>query len=87
VHQVIGNNVVNSALSIVTSSLVGRLFGPFTSTIIVLYVGVIIPQFIRLHYGFIVGSHAVPVVKVVLTAILSYPTSKVLDYFLSDDAV
>jgi CBS domain containing-hemolysin-like protein len=86
VHQLIGNNVVNSALSVVTS-LVGRLFGLFTSTIIVLYVGVIFPQFIRLHYGLIVGSHAVPVAKVVLTAILSYPTSKVLDYFLSDDAV
>lgn len=83
----IGNTAVNSALSIVSSSIFGGLVGLFSSTFVILYMGEIIPQSICHRYGLIIGAYSIPMVKVLmaLTAILSYPTSVVLDYFLGGE--
>lgn len=83
----IGNTAVNSALSIVSSSIFGGLIGLFSSTFIILYLGEIIPQSICHRYGLIIGAHSIPMVKflMLLTAVLSYPTSRVLDYFLGGE--
>lgn len=83
----IGNTAVNSALSIVSSSIFGGLVGLFSSTFVILYMGEIIPQSICHRYGLIIGAYSIPMVKVLmaLTAVLSYPTSIVLDYFLGGE--
>eukprot|EP00168_Porphyra_purpurea_P013354 TRINITY_DN3669_c0_g2_i1.p4 TRINITY_DN3669_c0_g2~~TRINITY_DN3669_c0_g2_i1.p4 ORF type:complete len:126 (+),score=55.43 TRINITY_DN3669_c0_g2_i1:404-781(+) len=52
----IGNTAVNSALAIVTSDLFGGIAGFVASTLIILYIGEIIPQSVCFKYGLFVGS-------------------------------
>lgn len=84
----IGNTAVNSALSIVSGSLFGGIGGLVISTLVILYVGEIIPQSICHRFGLVIGAHAIPLVKLfmVITSVLAYPTSKVLDYFLGGES-
>ena len=83
----IGNTAVNSALSIVTADIFGGLAGFLSSTIAILYFGEIIPQAVCHRFGLVIGAYAIPIVKLfmVLTAILSYPTAKLLDYLLGHE--
>jgi CBS domain containing-hemolysin-like protein len=83
----IGNTAVNSALSIVSSSLFGGIVGLIASTVLILAIGEIVPQSVCHRHGLAVGSYAIPLVKffMLITGIFSYPTSKVLDYFLGGE--
>lgn len=85
----IGNTAVNSALSIVTANLFGGIVGFVSSTIAILYIGEIIPQAICHRYGLFIGAYAIHLVKffMFLTGIISYPTSKVLDWVLGGEPV
>lgn len=80
----IGNTAVNSALSIVSSSIFGGVYGLISSTVVILYIGEIIPQSICHRYGLAIGAYAMPFVKafMLITGIIAYPTAKALDYFL-----
>lgn len=83
----VGNTAVNVASSIITADIFGGIVGFVTSTIVILYIGEIIPQAICHRFGLVIGAYAVPFIKLVmvLTALISYPTSKVLDYFLGGE--
>jgi CBS domain containing-hemolysin-like protein len=83
----IGNTAANSALSIVSADLFGGLKGFLASTILILYLGEIIPQALCHRYSLYIGSYSVPIIKLfmALTAIVSYPTSRILDYFLGSE--
>lgn len=83
----IGNTAVNSALSIVTADLFGGVAGFIASTVGILYFGEIIPQAVCHRFGLIIGAYAIPLVKLfmILTAVISYPTAKLLDYTLGTE--
>lgn len=83
----VGNTAVNSALSIVTSDLFGGWAGFLASTLVILYLGEIVPQSVCFSYGLTIGAHAVPFVKLamLLTSPLSYPTSRLLDWALGGE--
>lgn len=83
----IGNTAVNSALSIVTADIFGGLAGFLSSTVAILYVGEIIPQSVCHRHGLVIGAYAVPLVKLfmLITAVLSYPTAKLLDWLLGHE--
>lgn len=83
----IGNTAVNSALSILTADIFGGLAGFLSSTVAILYFGEIIPQSVCHRYGLIIGAYAVPLVKLfmLITAVLSYPTAKLLDWLLGHE--
>ena len=84
----IGNTAVNSALSIVTADLFGGIAGFASSTIVILYIGEIIPQAVCHRFGLVVGAFAIPFVRLMmfLTAPLSFTTSKVLDWLLGGES-
>jgi len=83
----IGNTAVNSALAIVTSDIFGGVAGFLSSTFAILYLGEIIPQAVCHRFGLVIGAYAIPLVKLfmLLTSILSYPTSKLLDWLLGNE--
>lgn len=83
----VGNTAVNSALSIVTSDLFGGWAGFLASTLVILYLGEIVPQSVCFSYGLTIGAHAIPFVKLamLLTSPLSYPTSRLLDWALGGE--
>lgn len=84
----IGNTVVNSALSIVTAEIFGGLAGLFASTAVILYIGEIIPQAVCHRFGLVIGAYTTPFVRILMyiTAPLSYTTALVLDYFLGGES-
>uniref|UniRef100_A0A7S2ZMJ9 CNNM transmembrane domain-containing protein n=1 Tax=Rhodosorus marinus TaxID=101924 RepID=A0A7S2ZMJ9_9RHOD len=84
----IGNTAVNSALAIVTAELFGGISGFLASTFLILYVGEIIPQSVCHKYGLVIGAYASPLVYMfmLLTFPLSWPTAKVLDWFLGGES-
>jgi len=84
----IGNTAVNSALAIVTAELFGGISGFLASTFLILYIGEIIPQSVCHKYGLVIGSYAAPLVYLfmLLTVPLSWPTAKVLDWFLGGES-
>jgi metal transporter CNNM len=83
----IGNTAVNSGLSILWADIVGGIVGFAVSTLSVLILGEIIPQSICHRYGLKVGYYTVPIVRVFIFLFfpLSYPTSKLLDWFLGQE--
>eukprot|EP00737_Agarophyton_chilense_P000069 gb/GEZJ01000085.1/.p1 GENE.gb/GEZJ01000085.1/~~gb/GEZJ01000085.1/.p1 ORF type:complete len:870 (-),score=129.14 gb/GEZJ01000085.1/:6169-8643(-) len=83
----IGNTAVNSALAIVTADLFGGIAGFIASTVIILYIGEIIPQAVCHRFGLVVGAHAVPFIRAImfLSAPLSFTTAKALDFFLGGE--
>lgn len=85
----IGNTTVNSALSIVSSDIFGGLAGFLVSSVIILYIGEIIPQAFCHKHALYVGSHAIPFIRVVqvITFVLSYPSSLFLDWFLGGEGI
>lgn len=83
----VGNTAVNSALSITTSELFGGWPGFLASTLVILYLGEIVPQSVCFSYGLTIGAHAIPFVKLamLITSPLSYPTSRLLDWALGGE--
>ncbi|GJQ14148.1 hypothetical protein GpartN1_g5939.t1 [Galdieria partita] len=80
----IGNTAVNSGLSILWADIIGGILGFVVSTLAILVLGEIIPQSVCHRYGLKVGYYTVPIVRIfiVLFFPLSYPTSRILDWFL-----
>jgi len=80
----LGNTVVNSAMSIFSAAIFNGAVGLFTSTILIVVFGEIIPQALCSRYALRIGSAAVPTVKVIkfLLYIFTYPLAKGLDLLL-----
>lgn len=84
----IGNTAVNAALAIVTADLFGGIAGFLSSTLIILYIGEIIPQAVCHRFGLVIGAYAIPIVRffMYITAPLSFTTAKLLDFFLGGES-
>jgi metal transporter CNNM len=83
----LGNTAVNSLLSILLAGYAGGIVGFFASTLSILLLGEIIPQAICSRHGLMIGSYAVPVVKVIMIAFfpVAYPISWILDRCLGKE--
>jgi metal transporter CNNM len=83
----LGNTAANSLGSILIADLFGGLVGAIVSTIVILIFGEITPQAVCSRYALYIGSHAVPIVKVIIC--IFYPVAKplalTLDYALGDE--
>lgn len=79
-----GNTVVNSGISILLADLTTGTAGLFISTLVILLLGEIIPQAVCSRNALLVGSYAIPLIKVFLVVFfpVAYPISKALDFFL-----
>ena len=83
----LGNTAANSLGSILIADLFGGVVGAVVSTIVILIFGEIAPQAVCSRYALFIGSHAVPIVKVIIC--IFYPVAKplamTLDYALGDE--
>lgn len=77
----LANTSVNSLLSIVLAGYAGGIVGCFASTLSILLLGEIIPQAVCSRHGLMIGSFAVPIVKVIIILFfpVAYPISWALD--------
>ena len=82
-----GNTAANALLSIVLAELTSGLVGFAVSTLLILFLGEILPQSVGHRYGLRIGSALLWLVKIfmILFAPLTFPTSKVLDYFMGTE--
>ncbi|KAL4714243.1 hypothetical protein ACJJTC_009595 [Scirpophaga incertulas] len=83
----LGNVAVNSTFTILLDELTSGLFAVIFSTLAIVLLGEITPQAICSRHGLMVGAKTIMITKAVmgLTAPLSYPVSKLLDYFLGEE--
>ncbi|EIE23075.1 DUF21-domain-containing protein, partial [Coccomyxa subellipsoidea C-169] len=83
----LGNVIINSALSILLADLTTGPIGLLTSTAVILIFGEIIPQSICSRHGLEVGAHSIWVVQIftIILAPIAYPTSLILDWCLGRD--
>ncbi|KOB78037.1 Ancient conserved domain protein 2 [Operophtera brumata] len=83
----LGNVAVNSTFTILLDELTSGLFAVIFSTLAIVLLGEITPQAICSRHGLMVGAKSIMVTKAVMaiTAPLSFPVSKLLDYFLGEE--
>lgn len=83
----LGNVATNSLLSILMANMTSGLIGFFTSTILIVLFGEIIPQATCSRHALFIGQKSLPLVKFFLGVffIVAYPLSVVLDYFLGEE--
>lgn len=83
----LGNVFVNSIFTILLDSLTSGVIAVIFSTLAIVMFGEITPQAICSRHGLAVGAKTIFITKfvMVLTAPLSYPISKVLDYILGEE--
>ena len=82
-----GNVAVNCMLSILMADMTSGFTGFLISTLTIVIFGEIVPQSVCSRHPLAIGSACIPLVYlfVVLTFVVSYPTSLVLDYMLGED--
>jgi metal transporter CNNM len=83
----LGNVSVNSLLSILMADMTSGLVGFFSSTILIVIFGEIIPQAACSRYALTVGYYTRYVVRVFIAIfyVFAYPLGKVLDWALGED--
>ena len=85
----LGNVLVNNSLTILLDSLTGGggLIAVIGSTMGIVVFGEIIPQAVCSRHGLAVGAKTLPITKffMVITGILSWPISKLLDWVLGEE--
>jgi hypothetical protein len=83
----LGNVLVNSTSTLILGSYVEGLFAAIGSTMLIVIFGEIIPQAVCSRHGLAVGARTryITYVMVGLTFVVSYPLSKVLDFFLGKE--
>ncbi|RNA34637.1 metal transporter CNNM4, partial [Brachionus plicatilis] len=83
----IGNVLVNSTSTLILGNYLEGLFAAFGSTMLIVIFGEIIPQAICSRHGLAVGTYTrfITHTMVYLTFIVSYPLSKILDFFLGKE--
>ncbi|EDQ85456.1 uncharacterized protein MONBRDRAFT_34223 [Monosiga brevicollis MX1] len=84
----LGNVLVNSTLTILMDSIAGGVGAVLGSTAAIVIFGEITPQSICSRHGLAVGAKTIWLTKffMVLTFVISYPISAVLDYVLGEEA-
>ena len=83
----LGNTLVNSSFTILLDDLTSGLVAVVGSTAAIVIFGEIVPQSICSRYGLAIGARTLLLTKMfmVLTFLLSYPISKVLDLILGEE--
>ncbi|KAH8377426.1 hypothetical protein KR093_005402, partial [Drosophila rubida] len=83
----LGNVLVNSTFTILLDGLTSGLFAVIFSTLAIVLFGEITPQAVCSRHGLAIGAKTIMITKTVmaLTAPLSYPISRVLDWCLGEE--
>ncbi|KAK9814494.1 hypothetical protein WJX72_006765 [[Myrmecia] bisecta] len=83
----LGNTVINSAISILLADITTGFVGLLVSTFVILVFGEIIPQSICTRHGLKIGAQSIWIVKIfiVLLSPIVWPISLVLDCWLGRD--
>lgn len=83
----LGNVLVNSLLTILMDDLTSGLVAVIFSTLTIVIFGEIMPQAICARHGLAVGAKTIYITKfvILLTAVIAYPISKMLDYLLGEE--
>lgn len=83
----IGNVLVNSTSTLILGNYLEGLFAAIGSTMLIVIFGEIIPQAVCSRHGLAVGTYTrfITYFMVYLTFIVSYPLSKILDFFLGKE--
>eukprot|EP00894_Picocystis_sp_ML_P001147 jgi/Pico_ML_1/51664/g239.t1 len=83
----LGNTLVNAAVSILLSDVTTGVIGLVASTGLILIFGEIIPQAICSRHGLMIGSATLWMVKFFMLIFfpIVWPVAKILDYMLGDD--
>ena len=83
----IGNVLVNSTSTLILGNYLEGLFAAVGSTMLIVIFGEIIPQAICSRHGLAVGTYTrfITYFMVYATFIVSYPLSKILDFFLGKE--
>ncbi|KAB0803311.1 hypothetical protein PPYR_00281 [Photinus pyralis] len=83
----LGNVFVNSIFTILLDSLTSGVVAVICSTLAIVVFGEITPQAICSRHGLAVGAKTILITKFIMaiTAPLSYPISKLLDYILGEE--
>jgi metal transporter CNNM len=79
----------NTGVSILLADILGGLAGFFVSTVVIVMTGEIIPQAICSRYAMVLSSATIYVVYVamVITFVIAYPISAILDKILGKEEV
>ncbi|KAM8715780.1 hypothetical protein ACLKA7_002773 [Drosophila subpalustris] len=83
----LGNVLVNSTFTILLDGLTSGLFAVIFSTLAIVLFGEITPQAVCSRHGLAIGAKTIMITKTVMaiTAPLSYPISRVLDWCLGEE--
>ncbi|CAF1059334.1 unnamed protein product [Brachionus calyciflorus] len=83
----IGNVLVNSTSTLILGNYLEGIFAAMGSTLLIVIFGEIIPQAICSRHGLAVGAHTrfITYCMVLFTFVVSYPLSRVLDFFLGKE--
>lgn len=83
----LGNVAVNSLLSILMADMTSGLVGFFSSTILIVIFGEIIPQASCSRHALLIGYYTIYITKFFMLVLFfaAYPLGLLLDYALGDD--
>lgn len=83
----LGNVAVNSALSILLADLTDGTVGFIISTLLIVFLGEIVPQALCSRHPLAIGAHTLWIIKILMAVlwIATWPIARALDFFLGEE--